>query len=221
MAMVSFPKVSNTADKTDGFRPETGVGFRFVGGAIIQDSTRTQFLPTLEIGCETDLDIWSIEMNRIGIGIGYLYYFGSLKAGTEQINTLSSRQQIDFTVNYKYHWTYLGIFVGIGASMGIFSVTMRMYDLGVPSVAHNGETYIFNNKTLIEEEKSTGTIFGPTAIIGSEFDLGSTLFRRWPGMDNLWFLNLAVQYVIRDLQNELNFFAIVKVTIRKMSHKSK
>jgi hypothetical protein len=219
--IVFVAAISNAAEKKSIFQLEPGIGFRFVGAAYVQDSTKTQFQPALTMGCEVDLDVLAIGNSRIGIEAGYLHHFGTRKAGTEQINLLSSRQQVDFILDYKYHWTYFGVFVGLGASMGIFSVTTRMYNLGEPTISPDRASYVFNNKTLIEEEKSTGTIFGPTAVLGGEFDLGRLVFRNLSELDNFWFFNIAVQYAIRDLKHELCFFAVTKVSIRKLKNKTK
>ncbi len=202
-------------------RPEVSVGFRFLGAAMVQDDTKTKFLPTLVIGCEADLDALVMGNNRIGFGIGYLYHFQSQEAGTEQVNLISKRGQVDLTLNYRYYRRYFGIFAKIGASMGIISATMRIYDLGEPSLSANRDAYIFRDKTLVTEEKASGTIWGPTALVGGSLDLSSVFFRNRPEMDNFWFFDIAVQYALRDLKNEVAFFAATRITIRKIETKTK
>lgn len=221
-AVVSFFLLSAGPAASDlAFAPSVGVEYRYVGGTWVQNDTQTKLNPSIIMGGAVDVDAIAVGGHRIGLSIAYLADLGAEPEGTAQINVLSKRQQTDFMLVYRYHWDYVCLSASAGGSMGIHSVTTRIYSLGPPSSSANGQSYVFDDKTLAREDKSVGIVWGPA--IGTEvgLDLGRLALRRLGRFDNFLFVTLAGQYSFRDQKHELLIWGAISVFPMELKRNAK
>ena len=194
------------------FYPTIGIEFRAVGFAFLQDATKTEWPIAVLMGASVEAELLSIGRNRIGIAGAYTHYFGNETDGTAQINVETRRKQADILMTYQFHWTYVSLFVHVGASAGIFSSTTRIYDIGQVGVSSDGESYVFESRELVNEEKNVGAIWGPIAAMGGGLDLGRIASRhRQRKLDNFLFWNLSVQYAEHNVRHEVGLWTSLSV----------
>ena len=170
------------------FVPNLGIEYRFAGGSWMQTDPKDAFDPSVTMGAGLVFEALTIGNHRLGIGAGYLAHLRPKTAGTAQITVKTFHQQTDFSLIYRYHWDYVTLAGAVGASMAVLSVTTRIYNVGPPDVSEDGETYIYNDKTLADETTAAGAIWGPTVTGEVGLDIGRTAFRGLARFDNFLFM---------------------------------
>ena len=200
-----------SSERQQLFSPSLGVEFRAVGAAFLQDAPKTEWPISVMMGAAIEVEFLSIGRNRIGVAGAYTHFFGGETDGSAQINVETGRQQVDILLAYRFHWTFVSLFAHAGASVGIFSSTTRVYDIGPASISSDGESYVLDDRKLVTEEKHTGGIWGPVCAVGGGLDVGriATHFRR--KLDNFLFWNFYVQYEEHNLRHEVGLWTSLSV----------